>query len=133
MPKPQTDTPRFRAFLALIGAIAVGYVLKFYRGFGQEFINNLGPASIVYECILMLGVYLLFPRRRYAFRIAAAVCAFTVALEFLQLWKPPWLQSVRGTVLGAAFFGDTFSWWDLPAYPIGCAVGYGLLLWIGNE
>jgi len=26
--------------------------------------------------------------------------------------------------------GDSFSWWDLPAYPIGCLLGWFLLQWL---
>ncbi|MEE9212976.1 MAG: DUF2809 domain-containing protein, partial [Phycisphaeraceae bacterium] len=51
----------------------------------------------------------------------------TCALEFAQLWHPPWLQMIRSTFLGRAVLGTTFSWWDLPIYPVGCALGW---LWL---
>jgi hypothetical protein len=50
-------------------------------------------------------------------------------LEFAQLWKPTWLQELRGTLIGAGLLGNTFSWWDLPAYPIACAIAAGVVLW----
>jgi len=45
----------------------------------------------------------------------------------LQLWQPPWLQTIRSTFLGGAVLGNSFSYWDLPAYPIGCLLGWWLL------
>ena len=40
------------------------------------------------------------------------VLAVTFALEFLQLWKPPFLQAVRSTFLGHVLIGSSFSWFD---------------------
>jgi len=116
--------------LALIVVTALGYALKFYPGPGRWWVNNWGPASIAYEIIFMLLAFIVVPRRRAITPIAVGVCSMTCVLEFLQLWKPPWLQSIRSTFFGKALLGDSFSWWDLPAYPIGCLAGWYLLEWL---
>ncbi|MEM7313552.1 MAG: DUF2809 domain-containing protein [Planctomycetota bacterium] len=107
--------------------IAAGLALKFYRGPFQEFVNNIGPASVAYEILWMLLAFLFVPRRNAIFRIAVIVCVVTCCLEFLQLWHPIWLETLRGTFVGKMVLGTSFSWLDFPAYPIGCMIGYAIL------
>jgi len=125
---------RRRVLVALPVVVALTFALKFYPGPGQWWINHWGPASVGYEIFFMLLAFLVVRRRNAVTPIAVGVCAMTCLLEFLQLWKPPWLTAVRSTFLGKALLGNTFSWWDLPAYPIGCVAGWFLLQWlsVGN-
>jgi hypothetical protein len=48
----------------------------------------------------------------------------TSALEFLQLWHPPFLQLIRSTFLGQTLIGTSFTWWDFPYYFFGCVLGW---------
>lgn len=54
---------------------------------------------------------------------AGRVLFVTCGLEFLQLWSPPALQTVRKTFIGHALIGSTFGWWDLFHYGIGAVLG----------
>ena len=85
------------------------------------------PSSTLYEWLLMLLVLAVRPRRSFVWPAAGIVAATTVALEFAQLWQPAWLQAIRGTFLGRMALGTTFSWADLPPYPLACAAGAVLL------
>lgn len=123
-------TLRLRIILALPAVTALGLAMKFYRGPGDWWVNNWGPASVAYEIFFMLLVFLIVPRRGAITPIAVGVCAATCVLEVLQLWQPPWLQAVRSRFLGKMLLGDSFSWWDLPAYAIGCILGWLLLHWL---
>ncbi len=123
-------TLRFQSAAALVVATGLGFAMKYYPGPGRWWVNHWGPASVAYELFFMLLVFLLIPRRGAVTPIAVGVCVMTCVLEFLQLWQPPWLQAVRSTFLGKALLGDTFSWWDLPAYPVGCVAGWFLLQWL---
>lgn len=118
---------RLRIIPALLVVTAFGLAMKFYRGPAAWWVNDWGPASVAYEVFFMLLVFLIVPRRGAVTPIAVGVCAATSVLELLQLWQPPWLQTVRGTDLGAALLGNSFSAWDLPAYPIGCMIGWLVL------
>ena len=118
---------RLRITLTLLGVVAFGFASKFYPGPGRWWVNNWGPASVAYEVFFMLAAFLAVPRRKAITRIAVGVFTLTCLLEFLQLWQPPWLQTIRSTLLGKALLGNTFSWWDLPAYAIGCLLGWFLL------
>lgn len=120
---------RARTILLTLLSIPLGLALHVYSGPGEWLINNWG-ASVVYEVLLILLAFLVFPKRKAVIVIPVAVLLITIALEFGQLWNPPWLAAIRGTFLGAALLGTTFSWLDLPAYPVGCFVGWALLKWI---
>ena len=125
------STLRRRIVVVLLVVTVFGLAMKLYPGPGRWWVNNWGPASVAYEIFFMLLVFLVVPRRGAITPIAIGVCATTCALEVLQLWKPPWLVAVReGTFLGRALLGTSFSWWDFPAYFIGCTLGWCLLHWL---
>jgi hypothetical protein len=124
------STMRLRVVEALLVVAAFGFAMKFYPGPGRWWVNDWGPASVAYEVFFMLLVFLVVPRRGAVTPIAVGVCVTTCVLEFLQLWQPPWLQAIRSTFLGGALLGDTFSWYDLPAYVVGCVLGWFLLRWL---
>ena len=117
---------RLRAVAALGVLVPVGFAAKAYRGPSQWWINNWG-SSFAYEIFFMLLAFAVVCRHRTAGPIAVAVCVATCVLEFAQLWTPPWLVAVRSTFIGQCVLGNVFAWWDLPAYPIGCVLGYLLL------
>ncbi|MDY7108817.1 MAG: DUF2809 domain-containing protein [Planctomycetota bacterium] len=104
----------------------LGFAAKAYAGPARWWLNNVA-ASIIYELFFMLLVFLIIPRKKAITPIAVGVCAATIALEFLQLWQPPWLTAIRGTFPGRALLGTTFVWSDLPIYPLGCLLGWLLL------
>ncbi len=53
--------------------------------------------------------------------------AVTCVIEFLQLWHPSWLQTIRATRPGRLVLGTHFSWWDFPAYFVGGAMSWIVL------
>lgn len=122
-------TARMRVYttLGLTFIVPLGFGLKFYRGPGQSWVNNYGPASIAYEIFFMFLAFLFLPRNTAITLIAVGVCLVTCGLEFAQLWHPWWFEMFNSYPLGQAFLGHRFSWWDFPAYPLGCLVGWYLL------
>jgi hypothetical protein len=57
----------------------------------------------------------------------------TSALEFLQLWRPGWLQSIRATLLGRLALGTSFAWSDFPPYAAGAALAWIVIPYIGSR
>ncbi len=124
---------RIRAAIATLITIGLGLAAKRYAGPGHVWVNNWGPASVAYECMFILLAFIAIPRREAIVPIGLAVFLATCVVEFMQLWHPPRLDALRSTFLGRSILGTTFSWWDFPAYAVGCAVGVGLLGWLSRD
>lgn len=56
----------------------------------------------------------------------------TCAVEVLQLWKAPFLEAMRATLLGRLILGNTFNWVDFPAYILGSSVGFGWTVFLNR-
>jgi hypothetical protein len=114
-------TYRWRMLGSAISLIPLGYFIRFY-GPGPEWLND-ALGSVLYEMFwitLGLGIW----PKRPPLQMAVAVGVATSLLEFLQLWHPPLLQSLRHTLLGRLVLGTTFSWLDFPAYAGGSTLGF---------
>lgn len=118
---------RLIALACVPAVIAIGLGLKWYAGPGRDFVNNWGPASVAYELLFMLLAFACFPRRSAIGRIAIAVFVGTCLIEFSQLLQWTWLNDLRGYSIVRLVLGSSFSWWDFPAYAVGCLLGVGLL------
>ena len=86
-------------------------------------------STSVFWCLVLFFVW---PRKRYATRIAVAVLAATCLLEVLQLWHPLLLEQIRATFLGRALLGTTFCWQDFAYYVLGAAVSWFWMRWISR-
>jgi Protein of unknown function (DUF2809) len=110
---------------SLIITVVLGLMTKFYRGAGQEWLNN-SFGGVPYEIVWILLIALLFTNAS-PLGIAIGVCLVTCGLEFLQLWQPPLLQSIRATLPGQLILGNTFNGSDFLYYVIGSFLGW---LWV---
>lgn len=108
----------------LIVVPLLGLAFRAYRGPLQNVVNHYGPASVCYTVFFVLLFFFLFPRPAAILPIAIGVLVWTCLVEFSQLWHPAWLESIRATVVGRLLLGNSFSWWDFPAYFLGCVVGW---------
>ena len=108
--------------------IPLGLATKFYSGPGQVWItNNLGGLFYVLFWVLLTLAF----QPRYSTKfVCLTVLLLTVAIEFLQLWHPPILTSIRQTLLGRLLLGNTFSWLDFPYYVAGALMAYGLVKFV---
>ena len=79
----------------------------------------------LWALVAFLGIGLLLPRAS-TWRVAALAMSFSVMIEVSQLYHAPWIDSIRGTTLGALVLGHGFLWSDLACYAVG--VGIGVLI-----
>jgi len=79
----------------------------------------------MYVLFWSLLAFAIAPRAR-RWRLALAILIATCAIELLQLWQPPLLESIRGTRPGRLVLGTTFSLRDFPGYFLG-ALAAGVL------
>lgn len=126
MASPKNQTHRiFKYRMALLISIIIivplGYIVRFY-GSAPEWLNDLF-GSIAYEIFWILLIAFLFPKAS-PFWTAVGVCLSTCAIEFLQLWQPPFLQAIRATIPGRLVLGNIFAWSDFPSYFIGSFLGW---------
>jgi hypothetical protein len=100
-----------------------------YRGWAESWIRFY-ISSIVYVMILSVGLFAVLPGGKNVWRIPLIVFVLTCGLEFLQLYKPPFLQAFRATLIGAALIGTDFVWLQFPFYIVGAVCSYLLLKFI---
>lgn len=55
--------------------------------------------------------------------IATISLLFSFAIEFSQLYKAPWIDSIRPTLFGRLVLGATFNWGDMVCYAFGVGIG----------
>jgi hypothetical protein len=89
--------------------------------------------GILYEIFWCLVLFFFWPRKQNAVKIAAVVFVVTCILEALQLWKTPFLERIRSTVLGMAIIGTCFVWWQFPYYVLGSLLGLAWLRILGKK
>lgn len=56
-------------------------------------------------------------------KVALLALGLAWCVEFLQLYRAPWIEAIRATVPGRLVLGSTFNWPDLLAYAIGIVAG----------
>lgn len=121
---------RLWILLSLCVVTPLGFWCKSYHGFGNWF--YLYGGGVLYEIFFCLVLFLLWPKKKNAIKIAIGVLTVTCLLETLQLWHPPFLETIRSTYWGRVFIGTTFVWLDFPHYVLGCLVGLVWLLGISK-
>ena len=86
---------RLWTMASLAVVLPLGFLLKFYTGPGQDWLNNsvAGLAYVIFWCLVFFFVW---PSRRAITPIVAGVLLVTCVLETLQLWHPPFLPSDLG-------------------------------------
>ncbi|NJL84105.1 MAG: DUF2809 domain-containing protein [Chloroflexaceae bacterium] len=112
---------RWLVFFSLLLVVPLGLFSKTYNGPGDRWLNHFG-GGVIYEIFWCLFFFGLFPGKKSISLIPLWVFAITALLELLQLWQPPFLQTLRATWLGRTLLGTTFSAWDFPHYLLGCAI-----------
>lgn len=102
--------------------VPLGLGSKRYEGPGSEWVVASAGDLLVVIFIAFL-VKAALPRAR-PLAITVGVTAFAFAVEFFQLYSPPWLEGLRGSTLGDLTLGSTFDPHDLLYYVIGSALGF---------
>ena len=114
-----------KALLSALIVLPLGFCAKYYGGPGAFWVNNAlaGSFYVLFWCLVVSG----FSPRSRPGMVTALVLAVTSALEFLQLWNAPPLETVRENFLGRTLIGSDFAWLDFPFYFLGGAAGW---LWL---
>jgi glycopeptide antibiotics resistance protein len=111
----------------ILAIVPLGYIVRFSPSLPESIRDPAG--SIAYEMFWILTVIFFYPRANRQLT-AIWVCLGSCAIEFLQLYQPPWLQAIRATLPGRLVLGSTFLWSDLPVYFIGSYLGWLWIRWL---
>ncbi|MCH8040027.1 MAG: DUF2809 domain-containing protein [Nitrospinae bacterium] len=76
----------------------------------------------VWALFVFLAIGFIMPRWPVV-RIAALALAFSVTIEFSQLYQAPWINAIRENPVGNLAIGDGFLWSDLVCYAVGITGG----------
>jgi hypothetical protein len=109
---------RRRLFAALLVVVPLGVLAD--RAPFELARNHL--SGVLYVVFWILAVLWLRPDWPPG-RVAVGVFVATCLVECLQLWHPPWLESIRATWVGRSVLGTTFLWRDFPFYVVGAFAG----------
>ena len=111
----------------ILAIVPLGYTIRFSHIL-PEYFHDAG-GSIAYQIMWILLVLFIYPRANLRWT-AIWACVGACAIEFLQLYQPPWLQAIRATLPGRLLLGTTFLWSDFPAYFFGSYLGWLWVRWL---
>lgn len=103
-----------------LGTIGLGLASRRYPVLGNY------PGDALWATLVALLWTFLFPDARLR-SIAAATLATSLVVETSQLVHPPWLESIRDTLLGRLVLGSGFDPFDLIAYGVGAFFGVAVI------
>ena len=86
-------------------------------GFIAAYAGDTAWALLVF---LLIGI--LMPRLP-TLQVALAAALFSLLIELSQLYRAPWIDSIRKTTPGALVLGFGFLWSDLVCYAVGIMIG----------
>jgi len=82
----------------------------------------LFAGDILWGLMVYFIVRFLFITKPLKFVIAGSLL-FCYAIEFSQLYRAPWADNLRHTVIGGLILGETFLCGDMLSYTIGVGIG----------
>lgn len=107
--------------LAVLIVVAVGLLLRSGLVPLPSGLVKYGGVAL-WASMIFLGLALIL-RRTSTTRLTIFALVISWAVEFLQLYRAPWIDAIRATRPGHLILGSTFNPPDLPAYLVGVLIG----------
>ncbi len=119
-----------RKWTVLIFALQIpmGLYTKVYSGPFESWVND-SLGGVIYVVFWSLLGFLLAPKVK-VWKTCLVVLLITSFLETLQLWHPPFLETIRRTFVGQALLGSCFTWLDFFHYIIGFCLSLLLIIYL---
>ncbi len=110
---------------ALMGVTLVAGLLMRFGSMGLPgFVVKYGGSTM--WALMIYWVLALVLRGSGPWRVMVFAGVVATAVEFLKLYRTPWLDAFRGTLPGILLLGRYFSGWDIVAYWV--AIGLGAVV-----
>jgi hypothetical protein len=110
---------RLTWFILIVITIFAGLLSRRFAGI-PLFVGDILWATMVYFIMRFM-----FITKTLKWVVVASLI-FCFCIEFSQLYKAPWINSLRHTLFGRLVLGETFLWGDLLSYMVG--VGIAILV-----
>lgn len=107
---------RITWFIIICITIALGLASRYFSII-PLFVGDILWATMVYFIVRLLCI------NKSVSLIATISLLFSFTIEFSQLYKTPWIDSIRPTLFGRLVLGATFNWGDMICYAIGVGIG----------
>ena len=107
---------RILYFDLIVFTIFIGLLSRHFTAV-PLFIGDILWATMVYFIIRFLYIS---EKMRFVVLISLLFC---YTIEFSQLYKAHWIDSLRHTLFGRLVLGETFLWGDLLSYTVGIIIG----------
>jgi hypothetical protein len=114
-------TSQYRLSLCLVLLVTLSIGTIFFAGPAAGWVYGY-VSGILYVVFWTVVVALIVPSLS-PWMGASGVFIVTCGLEFLQLWSPSSLHTLRQSFVGHFLLGSTFDQWDFFHYVIGAAAG----------
>jgi hypothetical protein len=106
--------------LLWLGVVIVLGLGSRHRGMPELVVQYAG--DVLWGTMFFLLYSLLWPRKQAIILWIAAVVT-TEGIEVSELYKAPWILSLRATAMGGLLLGHEFSWSDVICVVIGASLG----------
>jgi hypothetical protein len=122
MRTPSRDRVVWFGLIVVVALLGIGS-----RRFGAYLPNFVSTyaGDTLWALAAFLGLGLLLPRAS-TLRVGLLAITFSLLVEVSQLYKAPWIDSIRRTTVGGLALGFDFVWSDPACYAVG--VGLGILI-----
>jgi hypothetical protein len=114
---------RIMWFLVICITIVLGLASRHFS-FVPLFVGDILWATMVYFIVRFL-----FINKPVSFTVTISLL-FSFAIEFSQIYKAPWIDSIRPTLFGRLVLGATFNWGDMVCYAVGVGIGVTIDLFL---
>src|SRR6478672_6299318 len=111
----------------IVIAVALGVNARRYGDVLPEDIASYAP-EVLWAMAVFATVGLIFPTAA-SWQVAAGAYVLSSLIEYSQLYHGTWIDSLRGTSLGALALGSDFLIPDLTCYAVGVLLGLLIELW----
>lgn len=112
---------RGRCAALLVVSVGMGLGTRRFGDAMPEVLARYG-GDVLWTVALFWMLALLWPKAG-PWRLGLAAFGVSALVELSQLYRAPWIDSVRDTGIGALLLGQGFIWSDLACYAVGAGVG----------
>lgn len=108
----------------LAGTIGLGLATRRFPGAFPDVVARYGGDALWAAMVFWAAA--LWRRRAATLHLAMLALVVAYAVEASQLYRAPWLDSLRATRIGALALGQGFLWSDLASYAVGVSFAAGI-------